>query len=69
MKIKIEWLSDDYDCEQCGGAWASGAKVTFEDGSSFELTPVASCFGGEDYTADDVFIAILKHLGHDVEAT
>jgi hypothetical protein len=43
--IKIEPLSDEYDCDTCGTSWATGYEVTFPDGSSFTLEPQAHCLG------------------------
>lgn len=67
MKIKIKWLYDDYDCDQCGGASAEGALVTFEDGQKLHLKPVAHCFGGESWTECEVYESILNALGHSLE--
>ena len=69
MKINIEWLSDQSDdCETCGVSWAEGAKVSFEDSeiADLEMIPSAHCFGGDHYNADEVFKAIIAHLGHEV---
>lgn len=66
-KIKIEWLTDFHDCETCGGAYASGAIVEIDDDVVIDLAPVAACFGGRDYTADEVYARIFNHLGHELE--
>ena len=67
MKIKIKWLYDDYDCDQCGGASAEGALVTFEDGRKLHLDPVAHCCGGQSWSTEDVYAEILKELGIELE--
>lgn len=67
--LKIEWLSDSSDCETCGSAWAGGAVVTDLDSGNvvLELLPIASCFGGDDWSESDVFRELLKVLGHTVQ--
>jgi len=65
MDIKIEWLSDDTDCETCGCSFAEGALVTVGD-ETIDMTPQASCYGGVSYSESQVYAAILKHLGHTV---
>lgn len=67
MKIKIERLTDCYECDTCGWSDAEGAKVYFDDELVIDMTPVANCFGGGNYTDEDVFTAILQKLGHTVE--
>ena len=68
MKIRIEWLSDDYDCETCGVSFAEGARVFIDGALAFELEPVAHCYDGAHYDQEAVFRRILEHLGHEVEA-
>lgn len=65
--IQIEWLWDSNDCEQCGGNYADGARVTIDGKSALELIPHAHCFGGDHWSELDVFKLILAHLGHTVE--
>ena len=65
--IKIEWLSDYSDCEQCGGNYADGAKVWLNGNELLDLTPHASCFGGDDWDSDTVYNMIIKALGYSVE--
>ncbi len=67
MKIKIEWLTDQMDCETCGPSWAEGAKVYFDDKFVIDMQPSAACFDGASYSDADVYDAILKELGHTVE--
>lgn len=67
VKIKIQWLSDEVDCETCGGNWASGANVYFDDKLVIEMKPVAGCYDGEHYDCEDVLHRILAELGHQVE--
>lgn len=64
MNIEIEWLSDDFDCDTCGGSWAEGAIVRFDGEVVIDMTPVAHCYGGDSYSQDMVYTAILEKLGH-----
>lgn len=66
MKIEIQWLSDEHECEQCGYDYASGAIVDFEDGTSLSLIPIAHCYAGRNWGEADVYHEVLKHLGHEV---
>lgn len=67
--ITIERISDNMDCETCGMNWADGAIVTFkfDKNYSFELTPVANCYDGQDYSNEDVLLEILDKLGYEVK--
>jgi hypothetical protein len=67
MKIKIEWLTDQYDCEDCGFSWAGGANVYFDDEFVIGMQPSAACYDGASYSDADVYDAILQKLGHTVE--
>ena len=66
--IKIEWLSDYSDCEQCGGNYADGAIVYLNGDKFIDMAPAASCYGGQSWDDRDVFVAILEELGYSVEA-
>lgn len=69
-EIHIQWTSDDNDCEQCGGGYATGAIVTIDGEVVLHLEPVASCFGSEkDWSEADVYSLILEHLGYKVSAS
>lgn len=65
--IKITRLHDDYDCEDCGYSDAYGAVVTLDGIELLRLEPVAHCFGGRDYSDEDIFREILIKLGYNVE--
>lgn len=67
MHIHIERLEDEHHCETCGWSIASGAKISIDNREVLTLTPHAHCLGGQDYSTEDVFKAILQHLGHTVE--
>jgi hypothetical protein len=71
MKIKIEWISDEHECERCS-AYAEGVFVKFEDGREIDMTPQAYCcydpnYESVRYDLGQVYHAILKELGHDIE--
>lgn len=66
--IKIEYLSDSHDCETCGGSWAGGYNVSVDGFPFGDFEPVASCFGGSRYSLEDVYRALLRHFGHELEA-
>lgn len=69
VAIRIEPLSDTYDCETCGTSWASGANVYFDGDLILELEPHANCYDGTDYSDEAVYRAIIEKLGHTVEAS
>lgn len=64
--IHIVWLSDSHDCESCGPTYAEGALVLIDGEEVINLEPVAHCFDGSDHRPEQVFTAILQHLGHSV---
>ena len=66
MNIEIEWLSDEYNCEECGGSYAEGASVTLEGKPFLLLAPVAHCFNGTSWNEEEVFKAILEKLGYSI---
>lgn len=65
--ILIKWLWDEHDCETCGWSASDGAEVYIDDKPILALKPVAYCFDNTNYSRDDVYRAILEHLGHTVE--
>lgn len=67
MKITIETLYDEYDCDTCGCSFAEGAIVMFDGEEVISMMPQAHCYSGKDYTQDMIFEAILNKLGHTLE--
>lgn len=67
LKLKIELLSDYYDCDTCGSSYSEGARVTLDGVLLLELIPVAHCFGGDNWDEREVFAKILDKLGYDLE--
>lgn len=68
-QIKIEWLSDSYDCDTCGCSFATGATVSIEGLETFTLPAVAHCYAGESYDELQVYETILRKLGYEVAGT
>lgn len=66
-KIKIEWLLDSYDCEDCGYSSEEGARVYLDGEVFLELIPKAHCFGGRGWATDEVLTEIIKKLGYEIE--
>ena len=66
-KIKIEWLTDSYDCETCGPSWAEGARVTYNGNEILTLEPLAHCYASKSYDREDVYKQILNCLGYTVD--
>jgi hypothetical protein len=44
QKIRIVYTDDDHDCEVCGFAYATGAKIYLDGVLSLDLVPKAHCF-------------------------
>jgi hypothetical protein len=66
IRIDIESLYDEYDCENCGSSYAEGAIVKFDGEVVLELTPSAHCFGGTNYYTEDVYLKIIEKLGGEI---
>jgi len=70
MKIKIEWLVDNFnDCGHagCSGGYAEGANVWFDNKLEIKLLPQAGCYGGDSWDESEVYKKILEKLGHEVK--
>lgn len=63
MKIDIEWIDDDIDCETCGMSSANGAVVKFDDETVIDMTPCAACYDGTSFSEYEVYSAIFEKLG------
>jgi hypothetical protein len=66
MKITIQWLIDSHSCETCGSNYATGALIKMGD-KSILLNPVAHCFDGDNWETEEVFVEVLRELGHEVK--
>lgn len=67
MKIRIEQLFDETDCETCGVSYATGFIVYLDDEKFLEFLPLAACYDGDSFELDYVYGQILAKLGYDVE--
>ncbi len=68
VEINIEWIQDYTYCETCGGADAEGAFVTIGE-HGIDMTPVAHCYNGVNYSESQVYNAILGYFGYVVNST
>ncbi|MBY3433752.1 hypothetical protein HFN89_06270 [Rhizobium laguerreae] len=61
--IRITWMTDEHQCDDCGTSYASGAVVEIEGDEPLDLKPSAYCYDGESYSRLDVYKAILAVFG------
>lgn len=67
-KLVIEWLSDSYDCDDCGTTWNTGLTVRYGDKVIHDQPACAHCYSGpKDQDWIDVVYALTKELGIEVE--
>jgi hypothetical protein len=64
--IRIEWHTDEHDCENCGSSYAEGAVIHIEGREPIEMLPSAHCFDGTSYSEADVYTRIIEELGYRV---
>jgi hypothetical protein len=67
QKIRIEITDDDYDCEVCGFAYATGAKIYVDGILSLDLVPKAHCFRGANYDQNEIMRRALELVGIELE--
>jgi hypothetical protein len=65
--IRIEWLNDEHDCDDCGPSYAEGAIIHIEGKNPIEMLPTAFCYDGTSFSEKDVYVRILEELGYRVE--
>lgn len=65
-KILIQHTTDEHDCETCGPSYAESHMTEF-NGKIIGNNAVASCFGAENFSLEDILIQIIKELGYKVE--
>ena len=65
--IKIEWLTDEHDCEDCGTSYVEGAMVYFDGVPCIDLAPSAHCYDATNYSTYEVLTKIIERLGHTIE--
>ncbi|MCS4089060.1 hypothetical protein [Rhizobium sp. BK176] len=61
--IRITWMTDEHECDDCGTSYASGASVEIEGHETLDLKPSAYCYDGSSYSRVEVYNAILAALG------
>jgi hypothetical protein len=64
--IKITWLEDTSECEDCGSSWSSGAEVLLDDKPFLHLPASAHCYNGTNYEREDVYKLIIETLGYTI---
>lgn len=73
LTLKIVWLEDSYDCDDCGPSSANGARVYKVEGEEvtllLELIPAAPCYEGVTYEPEQVLRMVLSKLGYALEET
>jgi hypothetical protein len=62
--IRIEWIEDLHDCEDCGPSYAAGAVIHIEGREPIEMLPSAHCYDGLSYSGGDVLARIIEELGY-----
>ena len=66
MKIEIEVLTDDHDCETCGSNWAEGGVVRVDGKEVLRREPVAYCYGVPSFSEHELLVMALKKIGVEV---
>jgi hypothetical protein len=69
QKLRIEITDDDYDCEVCGFAYATGAKIYVDGVLSLNLVPKAHCFNQINYDHNEIMRRALDLVGIELEQT
>jgi hypothetical protein len=67
QKIRIEITDDDHECEVCGFAYATGAKIYVDGILSLDLVPKAHCFRGANYDQNEIMRRALELVGIELE--
>ena len=67
QKLRIELTDDDYDCEVCGFAYATGAKIYIDGVLSLNLVPKAHCFNQINYDHNEIMRRALELVGIELE--
>ena len=67
MKIEINTDDDIHNCETCDASFASGGTVHIDGELVIDLPAQAHCFGGQDFSQDELLVLALRKLGHAVE--
>lgn len=65
--IYVEWLHDEYDCENCGPSYATGYKLEISDETGvvvMERVPIAHCYDGQDFDRQHLLEDIMDYFGY-----
>ena len=66
MKLEIETLTDECECEICGYHWAEGAIVKLDGNVFLEAIPSADCCGCSSWSSSGILVMVLHKLGYKV---
>ena len=67
QKIRIEITDDDHECEVCGFAYATGAKIYVDGVLSLNLVPRAHCFNQINYDHNEIMRRAFALVGIELE--
>lgn len=65
--VRIEWVTDEHDCSDCGWSYAEGAVIHIEGREPIEMLPSAHCFDSLNYSGFEVYARVLEELGYRLE--
>lgn len=63
VEYQVTYLQDTYDCETCGSSYADGYEIRKNGELVYTMKPVAHCYGGDNYTQDELVEWIVNDLG------
>lgn len=66
MRIRIETMTDEHECEDCGTSYAEGGRVYIDDELVLERIPSAYCYDAPSFSETDLLLMALKSAGHEV---
>lgn len=66
MKIEIETMTDEHDCETCGCSWSEGGVVYVDGKEVLRREPTAYCYGAPSFSEHDLLVMTLKKIGVEV---
>ena len=69
LKLKIEWSHDEYECDDCGTSWATGATAYLDGVKIVDKQASAHCYGGSgsDSELAGILAIALEKLGVEIE--
>lgn len=66
VPLKLKQTYDEWDCETCGGSYASAYEFTV-NGKTYGGEASAHCFGGYSNNLEDLLLEFLNDLGYTFE--